>query len=194
MIKPKKKVLWIILFLSILILPSVLAERHVGTNYTVVTEQYESCHQQSGVYFSIIYCISDVPETMHEGSTFHLRNFFYWLAAAVVEIQYLALGVVLSIISVAGLFAFLPKYLDEEHTPIKLLFIVGALLLCLVLLAYIAQLVILNQALPGGSINQIVSILTSGYQVILWTVIFTLAWFIIYFMWKSMMAAKPVTK
>lgn len=64
---------------SLAMLPQVMAQRDVGTTFTLTSTVMDSCHEHNGSVFRIVYCADDVPEIMHYGSELDNRNFFYWL-------------------------------------------------------------------------------------------------------------------
>lgn len=88
----------------------------------------------------------------------------------------------LGIIGVAALFVIIAVKLDEKHVPLKLLFIMVSIFLCLIAVGAAAEIEAFNQAL-GGSAQDILDLINTAYKVVLYTIYFTIGYFIIYFIW-----------
>ena len=102
------------------------------------------------------------------------------------------IAIVLTFVGIAFALFYAGQSLDKEHAPLKLLFLVIGLFLLTTNLANTSHIINANnETIANQTITDSLILTTDAvYSGFIWIVYLVVAYFIIYFLWKAVRAAK----
>ena len=98
-------------------------------------------------------------------------------------------GISILFIGAIWLFLKLAENLAEEHQGLRLLFLILACLLVI-----LGSSLAINIATSNSASNDVLNNLSTFYKVVLYSTIFVIGYFIIYFVYKTLWVVIPLTK
>jgi len=150
------------------------------TGNTIDSGSLTSLNATFGIYyFNVTLPIGDYEAALCDNTT---REFT--VSPFSQERSNMYLAIILGLLGVAFALFYVSNSLSEEHTPMRLMFILGGLLLLVASLS-------LTPPILGGDIVGLTSITSGSYTGLLWFVIVAIVYFLLYFFFKVLKGMSP---